>query len=388
LATAPTRQLPDDLNVDDLLRIAHDRSAIGRSSLVDAVGNMLFDGSRSLTARETELMTDILRRLIHEVEISVRKGLAERLAVRSDAPRELVVELANDDIEVAHDILSKSPVLLDTELVSVVRNRTREHQLAVACRNSVSEAVADALVETGDSGVIKTLLENDSAAISKATLEYLVEQSHRVDELQNPLLHRNDLTPDLARRMYWWVSAALRQHILSSFDVSERELDEAIETTVKDVIADARAREQSRRDKVGELVDHLWRTNALTPKFLIQVLREGEIPLFEAMFARLTGLDIKIVRNLLYEVGGTGITVACKASRIEKPDFASIFLLSRQARPGDKQVDPTELSKVLSLFDRLSYKLATDVVRRWRMDEDYAAAIYEVQQRLETNQPN
>lgn len=383
MASAPTEQLSDDLNVEDLLRIAHDRSAVGRSSLVDAVGTMLFESGRAFTARETELMTDILRRLIHEVEVSVRKGLAERLAVRADAPHELVIQLANDDIEVAHPILSNSPVLMDTELVAVVRNRTREHQLAVARRLSLSEKVTDALVETGDTSVIKTLLENESAAISKATLEYLVEQSRRVDDLQNPLLHRNELTPDLARRMYWWVSAALRQHILSSFDVSERDLDEAIETTVKDVIAETRARERPRRDKVGELVDHLWRTNALTPKFLIQVLREGEVPLFEAMFARLTGLDLKIVRNLLYEVGGTGITVACKASRIEKADFASIFLLSRQARPGDKQVDPSELSRVLSLFDRLSYKLAAEVVRRWRMDEDYAAAIYEVQQRLE-----
>ena len=37
-------------------------------------------------------------------------------------------------------------------------------------------------------------------------MEYLVEQSKRVDTYQNPLLKRPDLEPDLAKRMYLWVS--------------------------------------------------------------------------------------------------------------------------------------------------------------------------------------
>ncbi len=96
-------------------------------------------------------------------------------------------------------------------------------------RRALSEPVSDALVETGDTNVIKTLLENQDAQISQATMTYLAEESQRLDTYQEPLLNRRDLSPDLAKRMYLWVSAALRQHILEHFDVKASELDDKLE---------------------------------------------------------------------------------------------------------------------------------------------------------------
>jgi hypothetical protein len=118
------------------------------------------------------------------------------------------------------------------------------------------------------------------------------------------------------------------------------------------------------------LVEHLWRSNALDSKLLIQVLREGEIPLFEAMYAKITELPAETIRILLYEPGGEQLAVASKAAEISKPDFASIFLLSRQGRPGDQTVDPEELSRVLAYYDTLSKDMAADEVRHWRADPE------------------
>ena len=151
-----------------------------------------------------------MRQLIHDVEVSVRRALAERLSEQPLAPHELVIALANDEIEVAHPLLVNSDVLQDLELIEIIRNRTLEHQLAIGIRKSVSEEVTDALIATDSVDVIKTLLENHHAKISQRTMEYLVEQSQRVDTYQNPLLRRPDLDTTLAKRMYWWVSAALR----------------------------------------------------------------------------------------------------------------------------------------------------------------------------------
>ena len=50
-------------------------------------------------------MSDILRQLIHDVEMKVRRVLAELMASESDAPHDLIAALANDQIEVAHAIL-------------------------------------------------------------------------------------------------------------------------------------------------------------------------------------------------------------------------------------------------------------------------------------------
>ena len=137
-------------------------------------------------------MVDIIRRLIHQVEISVRRVLAQRLAERPDAPADLVLTLANDEIEVAHPILLKSEVLRDPELIEIVQHRTMEHQVAIAMRPKVSEPVSDALVETKNERAITTLLSNQNAMISNRTMGHLVEQSAQIPNYQAPLINRQD----------------------------------------------------------------------------------------------------------------------------------------------------------------------------------------------------
>ncbi len=162
---------------DTLIDLAHDKSKQGRAALVSAI-TQLYDGQgQGLTAQNREIITDIIVRLIKEVEASVRRSLADHFAERSDAPEDLVIALANDDIEVAHPILLKSEVLHDAELIEIVQHRTMEHQVVIAMRPLVSERVSDALVKTRNDKVVTTLLENEGARISETTMEHLVEAS-------------------------------------------------------------------------------------------------------------------------------------------------------------------------------------------------------------------
>lgn len=386
VAVSPHGALPMTSNdINQLLAMAKDTSGDGRTALVNAVGDLFVDTRRTFTERESALMSDILGTLIRDVELTVRKALARKLAAHGQAPANLVIELANDEIAVAAPVLEQSMVIKDPELIAVISNRTREHQLAVTRRGEISEAVCSALVETGDEGVIASLLQNENAAISAATLEYLVEQSRRVDVFQKPLLDRRELSESLAKRMYWWVSAALRQHILDRFEIDASDVDQAIETVVKDVIADANSEAGGHEARAAKLVAHLAETEGLNPKFLIQVLREGEVPLFEAAFSYLTELPLQLSRHMIFEDGGRGLTIACKAIDIPKPDFASIFLLSRQGRPGEKVVDPGELSRALDLFDRVDRETAQDAIHKLRLDPDYASAIAEIRQKIGPN---
>jgi uncharacterized protein (DUF2336 family) len=356
----------------NLLDLARDRSSAGRATLVDAVGNMFVARDGELSERESALISEILCKLIDDVEASVRQTLAERLSDRGDAPRELIVQLANDEIAVARPLLIDSPLLDDPDLIEIVRHRSREHRLAVAIRGGIGGQVSDALIATGDGTVIKALLENESATISQLAFEYLVEQARRTDEFHEPLIDHRALPTDLASKVYWWVSANLRDRIVGKFDIDPMALDETLQVAVRDMIAEAD--EQAETGKANELVEHLWRSNALDSKLLIQVLREGEIPLFEAMYAKITELTPAKIKTLLYEPGGEQLAVASKAARISKPDFASIFLLSRQGRPGDQTVDPEELSRVLAYYDTLNAETAKAEVRTWRLDREIASA--------------
>jgi uncharacterized protein (DUF2336 family) len=366
-----------DVTYQHLLDMARDKTVAGRQALVAAVADLFCDDDQLLTDREKALMSDILRQIIHDVEMSVRRNLADKLSAIDDAPHELMVALANDDIEVAHPILIASDMLHDTDLVEIVQHRTMQHQLAISMRKSLSESVTDALVESGNEDVIKVMLENPDARVSKTTMEYLVEQSKRVDTYQNPLLKRPDLGPELAKRMYWWVSAALREHIVDNFDVDPTELDATLETTVKDVMS-REINVSQPASKPLELAERLAEEGKITSDLMLRVLRQGEVPLFEALFGKQTGLRDTLVRRILFEPGGEALAVASKAIGIPKSDFASVFMLTRKARSTDRVINPRELTRVLELFDRVKEDAAAKMISRWQRDADYLNAVREL----------
>ncbi len=361
------------IQVHELLALSHDKSTSARSRVADVVADLFFAQHAVLSDRERSLMVDILRHLIHDVEVSIRRNLADRLAGEPSAPRELIAALANDEIDVAHPVLERSAVLQDGELIEIIHHRTLQHQLAITMRKAVSETVSAALVETGNADVIVKLLENRDARISRATMEYLVEESKRTDRYQNPLLGRPDLPQELATRMYWWVSAALRSHILERFDLDETALDEAITRTVESAID-----EDGEVRKTAELARRLKASKQIDSKLLVKTLRKGEVALFEALFAELAELPPPLVRRFIFEPGGESLAIACRAVEIDKGDFASIFLLSRAARPGEKLVDPAELTRVIAFYDRVRADAAKVVVRRWRLNPAYLEAVQKV----------
>lgn len=369
--------------LDQLLSLARDKSAEGRKLLLDTVTDLFSEEGSVLNEREHALMTDILCKLIRDVEMRVRRELSERLAQRENAPLEIVKLLANDEIEVARPVLVTSCVLRDVDLVEIVRHRTQQHQLSIAMRREVSEFVSEALVEAGNADVIKALLDNPNAQISEATLEYLVDESRRVDSYQEPLVRRSDLSPELARRMCLWVGAALRSYILDNYDIDPTELDDLLEDVTTDTVQtlplpDSRADEQD--DAAGRLARRLAEEERLTPDMLVKTLRQGEITLFEAMFAQMTRLRRRLMGRLIYEPGGEGLVIACRALQVDKPTFTSIFLLSRKGRPGDQMVDPRELSRVISLFDRVKPDAAQQVLRRWQRNPEYLYALKRVEE--------
>ena len=126
------------------------------------------------------------------------------------------------------------------------------------------------------------------------------------------------------------------------------------------------------------LAEALAGQEPITPDFLIQVLRQGEIALFEALFGKLSGLPAPRLQRVLYDSGGDGLAIACRALDMPKSSFATIFLLSRKKSAGQSIVDPRDLSRTLQLFDRASPEAAKQVVKMWRRDPGYQDAIEQI----------
>jgi uncharacterized protein (DUF2336 family) len=366
------------LDVDALLRLAHDRSAAARRDLVEIISDLFFDQDRILSERERATMSDILRQLIHDVEISVRKHLAIRLSDEPQAPSELVYALANDNAEIAHPILMRSDVLKDTQLIEIIRNRDLEHQLSVAMRDSVSETVSGALVETSEVSVIERLLDNPGAEIGREAMTYLVEQSQRVDAFQNPLIRRKDLPKDLAERMYWWVSAALRTEILDRHDLDADQLDDVMESAIE-----AAVRSDSELVTGGEaasqLATRMIEQLGLSAELMIQVLQAGEISLFEHIVEQATELRQPLVQRLIYESGGEGLAIVCRAIGFTAVDFQALYDLCREARPQRKEVYPVARSQPAVFYELIQPTAAAQVLDRWRRNPDYLDLLRQIE---------
>jgi uncharacterized protein (DUF2336 family) len=362
-----------DIDRDQLLSLAHSRTTSGRSALAETIMDLFAGKTSFLTDRERSLMFDILHKIIFDVEMAVRQALSAKLATMSDAPGALIKQLANDRVEVAYEVLTKSRVLHDEDLIEVIRFRTLEHQLAIAMRYSVSEVVSATLAETGSESVIEALLRNENARISQGTLAYLVEQSRRMDTFQEPLLSRKELTPELARRMFLWVSAALRNHIISQFQLDDATVDALLEQTALEQCEAVKAADADTDSE--KLACEMETQRMLEPGLLVKALAQGEINLFIGMFARAARLRTRLVMRILFEPGGDGLAIACRGIGLDDKTFAQIFTLSRAARPhcGDIKA---EMERATAVFRRLSRTQAERFLHRWRLDPDYAAALH------------
>ena len=71
----------------ELLKLALDKSVEGRQKLTASLGDLFGDRATVLTERERALMSDILRKLLHDCEMAVRRDLA--ILARNDAASEL-----------------------------------------------------------------------------------------------------------------------------------------------------------------------------------------------------------------------------------------------------------------------------------------------------------
>ena len=367
----------EDIEVSRLLALSRDRSAEGRRKLVTLIGALFSNEQGHISDKEKSIILEILEKTIASIEVSVRAQISTRLSQMADVPESLVQFLANDTSEVAFPILKESGVLKDEALIEVIRKRSQEHQVAISMRQKVNVDVSQELINTGNEQVIVALLKNQSASISQAAFEYLEEEARRVDTFQEPLLRREDLPPQIAQRMYLWVSAALREIISEKFDVSTDVVDGLLEQTAMDLYT-ATIDENEYSSTSKKLATELVRDGQANSELLINVLSAGEIHLFVSLLSTISGVRENLILKLTLEPEGEGLAVICKGLGYDKKAYASLFgLLGRTQMEGAAKFKKS-LRLALTFYDSFSLVTAEQVMHRWRLNQDYLSALREI----------
>lgn len=356
-----------DNEVQGLYELAQRRDQESREELYGAIADLFERREQELNQSERELMLGILGQLSDDIEMSIRIRLAERLAARANAPHDLAVMLANDTIRVAQSVLERSPVLLDEDLIEIVQQRTKRHQLAITVRQELSPSVCAALVDAGDEVVMISLVNNPGAEIGAQSLEKIVDTSRRSELLQQPLLTRTDLPLRLAKKMFTWVSTALQDYICEQFKVDRETLENELASISENLLAE----HEVKKSEHQIFIDGLMEAGELNPRFAVKALREGNIELFELALAKLSDLHPTRVRRLIYDPKAQGLAVVCKATGFERATFLSIHRLVRSARGVTQQPSHQEMAQIDEFFTNIDTMVARSLIDRWSGESEF-----------------
>ena len=210
----------------DLL-LARDSDERVRSLLARKLAGLVQPGrpggvSGAESARLSETVLAALAQLVEDEAERVRGAIADVVKEMPDAPRGLILRLANDTaVSVFDPVIRLSPMLTEEDLLRLARApRTPTTVESLARRADLPASVCDAIAATADSVAITRLLENRSAAIREATLDSLIARCGAESAWHAPLVRRPQLSVGAARALADIVAANLLDELASRADLS------------------------------------------------------------------------------------------------------------------------------------------------------------------------
>jgi uncharacterized protein (DUF2336 family) len=339
------------------------QAGASREEIYLAVASLYRIQGAGLNARERELMREILRRLTRDVEMAIRIALAERLADDPTAPHDLIMLLVDDTIEVARPLIINSPLLTDADVLKLIAQAGISHHEAVAGRPHIGIPVTDALSRSDSESVLMALVRNATAKISSTGYETLVKKSRSLSGLQEPLIHRPDLPPQLATDMCEWVSDALKAYIQNNYSMSPKTVDDAIARANTVLKSEPAGPKEPPADSAQKLIEKMAASGQLKAGFLMRVLSQGQLDLFDLAFARLLNVELSRFRKAFYEDGARLVALSCRAAGIDRSVFPTVFNLSRQAHGLGMTLGGADMRDADAVFSGFTRQGAMDELR-------------------------
>jgi uncharacterized protein (DUF2336 family) len=242
--------------------------------------------------------------LLDDASPLVRCALAEALAGSDKAPPAIIQSLAWDQPEVAAIVLSRSPLLLDADLVEATARGVPALQVAIATRPLVPCAVSAAIAEVGCAQACLALLQNHNAQMVQFSMDRLVARFGHLAAIRNAMLDRSDLPLPTRQALVAKLSATLADFVAARVWLSEeRARSIAKEACEKATVSIAAI---SPHSELRPLVRHLRESGQLTAGLLLRALLCGNVALFEEALVELSELSPARVAAVLHDRCGGG----------------------------------------------------------------------------------
>lgn len=350
--------------LQDLIELAKEPSSEKRRELLREVTDIFFARPDQQSGPELALFDDVLSQLAGEMEAAVRAELAERLAPVAAPPKRLLRKLASDEsIDVARPVLEGSGALSDDDLILVAKRRGQAHLKAISRRDSVSEIVADAIVERADDDTLGVLLCNDGAILSRLAHQTAVERAEANPALHEAVINRRSLPIDLLNEMYFVVEKQLRAKILERNAEIDPDALEAALAAGRNRVAAQDGALPADYEAAEREVRAMAARRALTPEALAAMLRNRQSTMFMVALSELAGIDFATARLILDRRELDALAIVCKAADFGRSLFVTFAVLVL-----DRDADPMGRAKEYGdLYEQLPKDSALRTLRFWRM---------------------
>ncbi|MFL6840058.1 MAG: DUF2336 domain-containing protein [Bradyrhizobium sp.] len=251
----------------------------------------------------------------------VRQTMAQVFARSAEAPAAIVQALSLDQPSIALPVLEHSPLLIDADLVDIVATGNSEMQCAIARRLQLPASVSAAIAEVGSAAAALELIENANAELPPFSWDRIVERHGHLAAIREAMLVLEGLPAATRVALVAKLSETLAQFVVArnwlSADRAGRIADEARERSTVNIAA------HSYGEDMRGLVAHLRATGQLTAGLILRALLSGNIELFDASLAELSGLSQARVSALLHDRGGAGLQALLTRAGLPESTFAA-----------------------------------------------------------------
>lgn len=349
--------------LESLVELAGENSSDRRRELLREITDVFLENPESYNETEAQYFGEIMGKVAYDLERQVREELARKLAEESAAPPELIRKLANDEISIAQPVIAKSPVLKQEDLIEIAESRGQEHMMAMTKRTDIGENLSEILVQKGDDRVVEGLVRNETAKISRDTMQKVVERSESSVVLQAPLVERPDLPADLMKDMLAFVSDDIKARIMDQTNlVNADKLDEILDNVGAKIERKSALRKNS-KSKPEVLIEELIKNGELNENKLVELAKQRKIPEFICGLAHIAELDLSATRRAIMDRSGEGLAIVCKSCGFAQATFSTFI---NYVWP-DSERSIEQSCKLIALYNQVTMETAQRVMRFWRV---------------------
>ena len=259
-----------------------------------------------LTPDERAHAEAIMRLMLDDAAVLVRRALAVALKNSPKLPRDVANQLARDVDSIALPILQGSPSLSDTDLIEILRSSPPARQVAIASREIISATVTTAIAEHAVPAAVERALANDNARFDQRGLDAALGRFADRPAIIETMIKRRTLPISVTEKLVSMVTGEMFDHLVNHHALPPQMAIDLASSARERVTVDLIEQAMHQADLprfIGQLNLH----GRLTPALIMRALCLGYIEFVEYAVAELSGLPHQRAWLMIHDGGPLGL---------------------------------------------------------------------------------